>query len=270
MSFLGSQVQMRSKEEGLPERRKKVRVRLARSIVARLGTIGAVLIDISESGARLEHYSPLQTGKRIRLRFEWEKKPVSVDCQILACSVRRFASGDEGLTVYQSRLMFVDLDADSLAALRQMVTAFIGRALAEQVANARGIGPVLERGAMPIFQSGVLTTNLAETIKAPETRHLIPEKSLAKEQGFVTCRLVHNRWEKKWTRTSLQPEDGFTVRAAEPIDQVDKLCQTYRSADQPGREFIRLLARLSIEGAQNDEREIPPASEEREAKSEER
>jgi len=268
MSFLGFHLDMRSQDEGSPERRKKVRVRLARSIVARLGTIGAVLIDISESGSRLEHYSPLQTGKRIRLRFEWEKKAISVDCQILSCGVRRFASGEEGLTVYQSRLMFIDVDAESLAILKQMVSAFIGRALAEQVANARGIGPVLERGAMPIFQSGVLTTNVAETIKAAENRHLIPEKILTKEQGFITCRLVRNQWQKKWTRVAEQPEDGFTVRAAEPVDQIDKLCQTYRSADQPGREFIRLLARLSIEGAEKDEREIPPVTEQ-EAKTEE-
>src|SRR5688500_9439985 len=181
MDFSSQQLTMRS-DDDLPERRKKVRVRLARSIVARLGTIGAVVVDISETGARLEHYSPLQTGKRIRLRFEWEQRHISVDCEILSCYISRFASGDEGLTVYQSRLMFVDLDEESSTTLKQMVTAFIGRALAEQVANARGIGPVLERGAMPIFRAGVLASNAAEAVATEKNKHLIPEKELTSEQ----------------------------------------------------------------------------------------
>lgn len=248
MDFSSQQLTMRAEEEGLPERRKKVRVRLARSIVARLGTIGAVIVDISETGARLEHYSPLQTGKRIRLRFEWEQRPISVDCEILSCRISRFATGDEGLTVFQSRLIFVDVDEDSSIMLKQMVTAFIGRALAEQVANARGIGPVLERGAMPIFRSGVLASNAAEAVATEKNKHLIPEKDLTSEQGYLCCRLIRNRWQKKWTLTPAQPEDGFTIRAAEPIDQVDKLCQAYRKTDEPGRNFIRQLARLSIEG----------------------
>lgn len=246
MDFSSQQLTMRS-DDDLPERRKKVRVRLARSIVARLGTIGAVLVDVSETGARLEHYSPLQTGKRIRLRFEWEQKQVAVDCQILSCRVSRFATGDDGLTVYQSRLMFEDIDEDTQATLKQMVTAFIGRALAEQVANARGIGPVLERGAMPIFRSGVLASNVSEAVKT-DNKHLIPEKELTKEQGFVCCRLVRNRWEKKWTLEPQQPDDGFTIRAAEPVDQIEKLCQTYRKTDEQGRDLIRILAKLSIDG----------------------
>lgn len=248
MNFSSQQLTMRPDDEGLPERRKKVRVRLARSIVARLGTIGAVLIDVSESGARLEHYSPLQTGKRIRLRFEWEQNSIGVDCEILSCRISRFASGDEGLTVYQSRLMFVDVDEESAATLKQMVTAFIGRALAEQVANARGIGPVLERGAMPIFREGVLASNVADSVKSEKNKHLIPEKQITNEQGFLCCRLIRSRWEKKWTLVSTQPEDGFTVRAAEPVDQVEKLCQAYRKTDDNGRDFIRRLAMLAIEG----------------------
>lgn len=246
-SFSSELLTMRSDDDS-PERRKKVRVRLARSIVARLGTIGAVLVDISESGARLEHYTSLQTGKRIRLRFEWEQKPISVDCQILSCKVTRFATGDDGLTVYQTRLVFVEVEEQSAGVLKQMVAAFIGRALAEQVANARGIGPVLERGAMPIFRSGVLTSNVAESVRSEHNKHLIPEKSLTKEQGFVTCRLVHNQWLKKWSNVPEQPGDGFTVRAGEPVDQIEKLCQTYRKADEQGRDFIRVLARLSIDG----------------------
>ena len=42
-----------------------------------------------------------------------------------------------------------------------------------------------------------------------------------------------------------QPENGFTVSAAEPDDQVELLCQTYESGDEESRRLTRLLAELS-------------------------
>ena len=37
-----------------PERRKKKRIRLTRGLIARFGTMGAIILDISDAGARIK------------------------------------------------------------------------------------------------------------------------------------------------------------------------------------------------------------------------
>ena len=129
-----------------------------------------------------------------------------------------------------------------------MVSAFVARSLAEQVANARGIGPVLQND-MPVFRSGVVATTEVEMRSKDSNQYLMPANAndAATRSGYIRCRFTNHRWEKKWTREYEEPADGFTVLATEPPDQIEKLCQTYSKADPDTRKLIRLCAQMSVE-----------------------
>src|SRR4029078_13317522 len=99
---------MSSLRRNRAERRKKKRIQLTRAIIARYGATGAVLMDISDAGARIEHFQRLDLGKRARLRLDWNKKIIEVEAQVVSCRVHRFAHGDDGATVYQSGLYFLE------------------------------------------------------------------------------------------------------------------------------------------------------------------
>lgn len=231
------------------ERRKKKRVRLTRGLLAKLGTIGVVVLDVSETGSRVEHFTRMQTGARTRLRFSWEDRSVTVECVVVSCKVHRFFPGDAGSTVYQSGLLFTEYAEDSLTTLKAMVSAFVARSLAEQVANARGIGPVLQND-MPVFRGGVVATTEVDTKSSSMNNpYLMPATAnqAATRSGYIRCRLLNHRWEKKWTREYEEPLEGFTVLATEPADQIEKLCQTYSKGDGDTRRLIRLCAQMSVE-----------------------
>ena len=227
-----------------PERRKKQRIQLTRGMLARYGATVAIILDISDAGARIEHFIRLDVGRSGRFRLEWRDKPVEVEATVVSCRVNRFASGERGTTVYQSGLFFTEYLGDAAASLRDLVATHVARSLAEQVANARGIGPVTERN-MPVFRSGVMTMAGLDGSK----KRLLPDSDLVMERGYLRCTLNGNWWEKKWTRTPDQPQNGFTVLASEPHDHIEQLCETYRRSSADERDFIRSLAKVSVERA---------------------
>jgi hypothetical protein len=229
-----------------PERRKKKRVRLTRGLIARFGTMGAIILDISDAGARIEHFNRLDVRKRALFRLEWQQKPIEITAQVVSCKVHRFAPGDQGTTVYQSGLFFTDYAGDSASRLRDLANTVVARSLAEQVANARGIGPVIERN-MPVFRSGgVVATGLEPNQES--AGRLIPKAEVAIDRGYIRCTLIGGvRFVKKWSRTSDQPEEGFTVSASEPEEHVDQLCETFLKGSEEDRKLILLLAQLSVD-----------------------
>jgi hypothetical protein len=234
----------RSSRKG-EERRKRKRVQLTRGIVARYGVTPAVILDITDAGARIEHFVRLDVGKKARFQFDWEGKLIAVEAEVRACRVHRFAHGEAGTTVFQSGLFFTQFFEDSQTLLRDFVAMHVARSLAEQVANARGLGPVIERN-MPVFRSGVVATESIDT-KDEKSKRMIPTSAVVVDRGYVRCTLVGNNWEKKWSRTPEQPDNGFTVRASEPSEHIDQLCETYLNSDEKNRQFIKLLAQVSVE-----------------------
>lgn len=228
------------------ERRRKQRVQLTRGLVATFGAMSVIVIDVSDGGARIEHFRLLDVGRRARLTLEWNDKVIQVEAMVVSCKVHRFAPGEEGSTVFQSGLFFTDYFGDSSIALREMLATMVARSLAEQVANARGIGPVMERN-MPVFRSGQVASQGLDTTQRT-ARHMLPTTGVAVDRGYLRCTLIANkRWEKKWSRTSDQPEDGFTVSMSEPSEHVDHLCDAYLKASAEDRKLIRLMARTSVE-----------------------
>lgn len=228
------------------ERRKKKRIDLARGIIVRYGTLGVVLRDITDSGARIEHFTRLELGRKARFRLEWRDQEVQTEAQVMSCRVHRFAPGEE--TIYQSGLMFTQYFEDALTALKDMTATLVARSLAEQVANARGIGPVIEKN-MPVFRAGSVVGEGLDP-KSDKSKRFIPESALVAERGFIRCTLKGKSWDKKWTRVPDQPEEGFTVSATEPPDSIEQLCETYVNANAEDRRLIQLLARVSVEKQQ--------------------
>lgn len=230
-----------------PNRRRAERVRLAKPIIARLGTTGVVLIDISAYGARIEHYTRFDRGAERYLRIQWGSETGSLRCQIVSCRVHRFAPGDDGLTVYQSGLLFSE-EEGSRELVKKLISAHLAGTLVEQVANARGFQPP-NVAEMPIFRGGVLATEDAKVQPRTDDRHLLPGNDLVHNVGYICFSLVKGRWSRKWTLDPEQPKEGFTVSANEPMHQIDLLVDQYISSNVDQRRFIRTLASLSVEGA---------------------
>jgi hypothetical protein len=230
-----------------PNRRRGDRIRLSESIVARLGTQAAVMIDISDFGARVEHYHRLRVGDRRVLRLEIGGTVTFLESRVASSKVHRFASGDDGLTVYRSGLEFIGDENENREAVRKLVKSVRAQTLVEQVANAKGFAPPT-KGDMPIFRGGVLTTNELKITSSKKDEHLLPDRAIVKEAGFIRFSRKKGRWAKVWTLDPEQPDDGFTVSANEAADQVDMLCNLYRDGDKDTRQMIRLLAATSLEG----------------------
>jgi hypothetical protein len=226
------------------ERRKKKRIQLPRGIVARFGGIGAVILDITDGGARIEHFNRLEVRKVAPFRFEWQKQAMEMTAEVRSCRIHRFAAEEGGTNVYQSGLLFTEMTPETSNQLRELVATTVARSLAEQVANARGLGPIIESESnMPVFRSGVVT---AKGLEEGSTR-FIPTTGIVADRGYLRCTLVGgNRFEKKWSKSPEQPPEGFTVSATEPPELVNQLCESYLQADEEQRKLIVVLAQLSV------------------------
>ncbi|HUP65711.1 MAG TPA: PilZ domain-containing protein [Thermoanaerobaculia bacterium] len=238
-------------------RRRSERIRLAKPLVCRLGTEGVVLIDISNHGARVEHYSRFERGAEKTLRIRWNNVEIAMPSTVVSCKVDRFIPGESGLTVYRSGLRFLDEKGAEFEKVRKMTTAFVTGTLVEQVANAKGFYTPAKKD-MPIFRKGALTTQGFDVGSTSSDDHLLPQKELARRVGFVRYSFERGSWGQKWTLDPHQPVEGFTVSANEPWEQVQSLCDLYQKSDPEGRAFIRLLAEASVESELGQSRENQP------------
>ena len=64
--------------------------------------------------------------------------------------------------------------------------------------------------------------------------------------AFLSFRLGENGWKRRRSLLPDQPEDGFTVRASVPPEEIEMLCRTYEKGDDESRQLTRLLAALSV------------------------
>src|SRR5258708_39113165 len=124
-----------------PRTRRVQRVHLAQPLIARLGAIDVVLVDISILGVRIEHHMPLSAGAHSRLSFRWGDEEIVTDCRIVRFRLERFSVGAEGLTIYHSGLEFESIADETKRKIKTMIESFIRRALEEQRVNARGVLP---------------------------------------------------------------------------------------------------------------------------------
>lgn len=215
------------------------RVRFREAVVARFGTSAVLVVDLSPLGAGIEHFSPLKRGTEKQLRMTWHHEAIGIPCRVGSCRVHRFAPGDEGITVYRSGLEFLLGEGMEIETVKQILTETMENAFLEQVANERGMGAPDDPGH---FRQGILMqpSSLGDD-SSDEVRKLV------QRSGFLRFAKVKGRWVRKWTLDPSQPEEGFTISANEPQEQVDLLCSLYEKGNDESRGLIRNMATLSVE-----------------------
>lgn len=195
------------------DRRTAPRIRINGNVAAHLGRRDAALVDISASGARVRHSFSVSRGAVMRLAFNWHSERFAANAEVLAVRVFALGDGKGGATIFESRLRFAYVAPEAASALERILADITGRDLRNWVANLQGWRD--EHAA----------------VATPRLR-----------MSYVRCRLVRERWSKKWTHDAVQPDDGFTVPATFDATELDELCRTFVACDDDGRQLIRTMA----------------------------
>lgn len=104
------------------DRRRLMRIQLGTPIVARVGKVQVVLLDISAHGARIEHTFPLALDADVNLTFEYEDVTVEMPCSVIRSKFEKHAER----ALYYSGLRFVDRQDGSLRRLREIIARAVG------------------------------------------------------------------------------------------------------------------------------------------------
>ena len=205
-----------TREPQFPKRRYE-RVKLLKPLPAMASGKRIYIIDLSVAGFSVLHQDFIgRIGDEPLVSFEWEGRRVSVRCAIARSTPVR-AGTKNSPTLYQSGLEISEVAQEGKTALRELVHAYVERALDEQKANARGIPPV----AVQYQQTGTAT-------------------------DFMRHEYVAGKWKAYRTRDRDQPLNGFTISAEHPQSEVDMLREAWAKGDRTMREIIRQTAELSI------------------------
>jgi hypothetical protein len=208
------------------DRRHLGRVTPRAPIEGRVGRTPVRILDISLRGSRVAHEEPLPVGETCLLTFRWAEGSIEAWCEIVRSRLHAFARS--GHPEFHTGLRIVEAP-NGTAALRQMITWHVSRALDEQKADARGEAPAADLEPLPV------------------------------ENVFVRCELLRGTWRKVTTSDPQQPGIGFTVRASEPVPGVERLCRVYEKTDADGRRLIQRMAAVSLgsEAAAAQRRYVP-------------
>lgn len=189
------------------ERRAFQRLTLAEPLDGWFGDFGVRLVDVSASGAQIEHDDPIPSDARGLLRFFWRGSEV----EILAETARLIHEQRTGVKFLE--------ESEALRRLLAMSAAEVLRALE---ANARG-----DRAANVVGE---------ETLTSAWRSQVT---------GYVCWTFENDAWKPHPSHDPEQPENGFTISAGEADDQVEMLKRTYESGDTEARKMTRMFAQLS-------------------------
>jgi PilZ domain len=199
-------------------RRAHERLRLSDNVSVVFGRGDGVLVDLSVRGARIRHYAPVRRGASVRVSFEWERYRFSSTAEVLASRMISLGVGPS----YESRVRFTSIDADSEAVLVTALEGIHGRDVRRWVANLRGWND--------------------------ETPAALPRST----GSFIRCRLHGIWWERKCTKDTTQPDDGFLLPAESSEADIITLCDSYVAANEDERQLIRLMAGAAVEHSLGD------------------
>ena len=189
------------------DRRVYQRLHLTRPIEGRFGKTAVRIIDVSATGALIEHERAMPVRARRTLQFTWRDQLVKVKAEVIR-------SSDQ-----ESGLRFIAEDAT----LSRLIAESAEEVLRAQEANMEG--------------------QRAANVVGDET--LTSASAGLRGSGYTVWTLAEDGWKKRRALLPDQPEDGFTVAAAEPVDQVELLKKTWENGDEEARRMTRLLAELS-------------------------
>jgi len=189
------------------ERRAFQRLTLAEPLDGWFGDFAVRLLDVSASGAQIEHEDEIPGDARGLLRFIWR----GIEVEILAETARMIHRQRIGVKFLE--------ESEPLRRLLAMSAEEVLRALE---ANARG-----DRTANVVGD---------ETLTSAWRTQVT---------GFVRWTLENGAWHPHPSNDPEQPENGFTISASESDEQVALLRRTYETGDAEARRMTRMLAQLS-------------------------
>lgn len=202
------------------DRRRADRTRLDRVLRALVGRNEGVFVDFSIRGAKIRHEGALHRGSMVRIVFAWEQERFSATAEVLASRIVSLGDREGASATYESRFRFETMEPASSALLARVLIAISNDELRTWVGNLKGF----------------------DTAQVPDA----PRPAAA---AFVRCRRIGMRWEKKWTRDTNQPIDGFLLPAGTNPAEVAALCRTWDEMDADGRHLVRLTASAVVEEA---------------------
>jgi hypothetical protein len=191
------------------ERRQAPRLHLTKPVEGWFGDFPITLIDVSETGAAVLHGDEIPVGSRGLLRFSWRGEELEITAEIV-----HSREGRAGLRFVEKSEL-----------LGGLIAASGDEVLRAQEANLRG-----EREKNVVGEE----TLTAASFGARAAR------------GYIMFRLTADGWTQAQSLLPDQPDDGFTVSADEPQDQIDILCKTYETGDADAKKMMRAIAELSV------------------------
>lgn len=189
------------------ERREFQRLLVLEQIDGSFGSTPVRLVDVSATGARIEHEGSMNLDQRERLRFDWRGETI----EVLAQTTR--------IDQNHSGLHFLE-ECD---AMRRFITASATEILRARIANALG--------------------DRDPRLGATDA---LDRRTGEREWGYITYTFTDGAWSHNSSPVPDQPPNGFTISAEESDEQVQLLCRTYEAGDVESRKMTRLLAELSV------------------------
>lgn len=203
------------------ERRRAERKHLDRVLPVNVGRCDGVFVDVSMRGAKIRHKGALRRGATVRITFEWNRQRFSASAEVLASRVVALGVHADESTTYESRFRYVSMSLESSGLLVRVLAAIGNEELRSWVGNLKGF----DDGPRPLA-------------------HVVDRCS-----GYIRCRPLGLRWEKKWTRDPVQPPDGFALPAGTDPADVDSLCRAWGSMDHDARRLVQLTAAAIVDDA---------------------
>ena len=98
------------------ERRRIERIKFESPLEAKMERTPVTLLDVSASGARIEHSFPLAKAKIVNLSFEYDGRSLTIACHVVRCHLEKVPRG----AMYRSGLTF-DREDPAYVELREMI-----------------------------------------------------------------------------------------------------------------------------------------------------
>lgn len=118
-------------EQRFNERRRVPRVAFDMVVPATIAGLRVHLLELSNSGARIEHEVPFAVRREMRIRFEQGDDSFELSCEVVRCRLQRSAARP-GSVAYSSGLRFTDSTERSREQVRLLVARMLGNRAGER------------------------------------------------------------------------------------------------------------------------------------------
>lgn len=96
-------------DDSFLRRRSSGRHRVPLSVPVRLGRTDGTLVDVSTGSMRVTHPSALKVGAELPVSFVANNEKFTATVRVTWCRVSTLKDGEKGGTLFESRLVYVDL-----------------------------------------------------------------------------------------------------------------------------------------------------------------